>query len=33
VPKLFWKWHAIRNISAQRLASSACYTRGVRSSI
>src|SRR5438046_1121829 len=31
VPKLFSKWHAIRNISAQRLASSACYTRGVRS--
>jgi rubredoxin len=32
VPKLFSKWHAIRNISAQRLVSSACYTRGVRSS-
>jgi len=26
VPKRFSKWHAIRNIAAQRLASSACYT-------
>src|SRR6266850_7408116 len=25
VPKPFSKWHAIRNISAQRLVSSACY--------
>ena len=32
VPKPFSKWPAIRNISAQRLVSSVCYTRGVRSS-
>jgi hypothetical protein len=30
VPKLFSKRRAIRDISAQRLVSSACYTRGVR---
>ncbi len=32
VQKLFSKWHAIRGILVQRSVSSACYTRGVRSS-
>src|SRR5216683_1544354 len=32
VRKLFSKWHAIRNVSARKLVSSACYTRGVSNS-
>ncbi len=32
VPKLFLKWRAIRNTSAQRLVSSACCTPGAKNS-